>query len=142
MSNEYEPAITLAYWRSLPISGKLYLEYPVEKLGYVGSKRRIDGVVVIGRNGDKAGHPGKSAPALNDLKGKSVLLIQTKRRKLGMGLAGQAIVTKKLFEHKKLKVEASVALCLKDDPDISLMLEALGCTTYVYPTSWGKASRK
>ena len=33
MSNPVEPGITLAYWQSLSATGKLYLEFPLEKLG-------------------------------------------------------------------------------------------------------------
>lgn len=141
MSNPVEPGITLAYWQSLSATGKLYLEFPLAKLGYVGSKRRVDGVIVLGKSGDKIPHSGKDAPSLKVLRNSSVILIQTKRKKLGMGLAGQAIISRKLFESAKIDVQRSVALCHANDPEIGTVLRELGCEVFVYKPEWAKVSR-
>ena len=125
MSNPYEPEMTKAYWESRPENGTLYLEYPIHG-------RRIDGLVVLDDgNTSKAAKSGKGAPKLTELAGKRLILIQTKRNKLGMGVAGQTIISKTLLEQAGVEVVAAVAICLEIDEKILGALKEHDCEAVV-----------
>ena len=124
MSNPYEPLMTKAYWAKRPEKGTLYLEYPI-------CGRRIDGLVVLDRSSSKEAVSAKRAPKPEDLSGKQVIVLQTKRNKLGMGVAGQTIISKTLLEQAGVEVVAAVAICLKIDERILEALRKHGCDAVV-----------
>ena len=125
MSNQYEPKMTKAYWAKRREKGTLYLEYPI-------CGRRIDGLIVLDDgNTSKEPKSAKHAPKLDELRGKQVIVLQTKRKKLGMGVAGQAIVSRALLILKGIHVRESVALCLEIDPTILPVLKLYGCNAAV-----------
>ena len=124
MSNQYEPGMTKAYWAKRPEKGTLYLEYPI-------CGRRIDGLVVLDRSSSKEAVSAKRAPKPEDLSGKQVIVLQTKRNKLGMGVAGQTIISKTLLEQAGVEVVAAVAICLKIDEKILGALKEHGCDAVV-----------
>ena len=125
MSNQYEPKMTTAYWAMRKENGTFYLEYPIYG-------RRIDGLVVL-NDGNKSKEPksAKHAPKLAELCGKQVIVLQTKRNKLGMGVAGQTIISKTLLEQAGVKVVAALAICLKMDERILGALKEHGCDAVV-----------
>ncbi len=120
MSNQYEPKMTKAYWAKRPENGVLYLEYPIHG-------RRIDGLIVIDESSSVKRIETKNPPKLADLAGKRVIVLQTKRNKLGMGVAGQTIISKTLLEQAGVDVIAAVAICLKIDEQILKALRKHGC---------------
>jgi len=124
MSNQYEPRMTKAYWAGRPEKGTLYLEYPI-------CGRRIDGLVVLDGNSSKEAVSAKRAPKLAELRGKQVIVLQTKRNKLGMGVAGQTIISKTLLEQAGVEVVAAVAICLEIDEKILGALKEHGCKAVV-----------
>ena len=124
MSNQYEPVMTKAYWAKRPEKGTLYLEFPI-------CGRRIDGLVVLDGSNSKEALSAKRAPKLAELSGKQVIVLQTKRNKLGMGVAGQTIISKTLLEQSGVKVVAAVAICLKMDEKILGALRKHGCEAEV-----------
>lgn len=124
MSNQYEPVMTKAYWAKRPEKGTLYLEYPI-------CGRRIDGLVVLDGSSSKEAVSAKRAPKPEDLSGKQVIVLQTKRNKLGMGVAGQTIISKTLLEQEGVKVVAAVAICLKMDEKIHGALREHDCDAVV-----------
>jgi hypothetical protein len=124
MSNQYEPVMTKAYWAKRPEKGTLYLEFPI-------CGRRIDGLVVLDGSSSKEALSAKRAPKLAELSGKQVIVLQTKRNKLGMGVAGQTIISKTLLEQSGVKVVAAVAICLKMDEKILGALRKHGCEAEV-----------
>ncbi len=124
MSNQYEPVMTVAYWGRREENGTLYLEYPIYG-------RRIDGLVVLDGNSSKKAVSAKRAPKLAELTGKQVIVLQTKRNKLGMGVAGQTIISKTLLEQEGVKVVAAVAICLEMDEKILGALKEHGCEAVV-----------
>lgn len=121
MSNQYEPVMTKAYWAKRPEKGTLYLEFPI-------CGRRIDGLVVLDGSSSKEASK-KKPPTLAQLKkGEAkVIVLQTKRNKLGMGVAGQTIISRTLLEQEGVKVVAAVAICLKMDEKILGALRKHGC---------------
>jgi len=124
MSNPYEPEMTKAHWAKRPEKGTLYLEYPI-------CGRRIDGLVVLDGSSSKEAVSAKRAPKPEDLSGKQVIVLQTKRNKLGMGVAGQTIISKTLLEQAGVTVVAAVAICLKMDEKIREALRQHGCEAEV-----------
>ena len=124
MSNQYEPVMTKAYWAKRPEKGTLYLEFPI-------CGRRIDGLVVLDGSSSKEALSAKRAPKLAELSGKQVIVLQTKRNKRGMGVAGQTIISKTLLEQSGVKVVAAVAICLKMDEKILGALRKHGCEAAV-----------
>ena len=125
MSNQYEPGMTKAHWAKREDNGTLYLEYPIYG-------RRIDGLVVLDGSSSKEASKEKP-PTLAQLKKEEakVIVLQTKRNKLGMGVAGQTIISKTLLEQAGVKVVAAVAICLEMDEKILGALEAHGCDAVV-----------
>jgi hypothetical protein len=124
MSNQYEPGMTKAHWAKRPEDGTLYLEYPI-------CGRRIDGLVVLDGSPSKEAISAKRAPKLAELSGKKVIVLQTKRNKLGMGVAGQTIISRTLLEQAGVEVVAAVAICLKIDEKILEALRKHGCAAVV-----------
>ena len=124
MSNQYEPVMTKAHWAKRPEKGTLYLEYPI-------CGRRIDGLVVLDGSNSKEAVSAKRAPKLADLSGKQVIVPQTKRNKLGMGVAGQTIISKTLLEQQGVNVVDAVAICLEMDEKILGALKKHGCDAVV-----------
>ena len=120
MSNQYEPVMTKADWAKRPEKGTLYLEFPI-------CGRRIDGLVVLDGSNSKEAVSAKRAPKLAELSGKQVIVLQTKRNKLGMGVAGQTMISKTLLEQAGVTVVAAVAICLKMDEKIREALRKHGC---------------
>jgi len=116
--------MTKAYWAKREENGTLYLEYPI-------FGRRIDGLAVLDGNSSKIAVSGKRAPKPEELSGKQVIVLQTKRNKLGMGVAGQTIISKTLLEQAGVKVVAAVAICLEMDEKILGALEKHGCYAVV-----------
>ena len=117
--------MTVAYWAKCPEKGTLYLEYPI-------CGRRIDGLVVLNDgNNSKEPKSAKHAPKLAELCGKQVIVLQTKRNKLGMGVAGQTMISKTLLEQEGVEVVAAVAICLKIDEKILGALKEHDCDAVV-----------
>lgn len=107
--------MTRWYWRTVnQRQGLLIEEFPaVKRDGSAGkNKRHIDGVIVLGEKAERRG-PRKGDREL--VKGKRVIVIQSKARRLGMGLIGQVVVSRELLKELKAKVVKSVGVCREDD---------------------------
>ena len=117
--------MTVAYWAKRREKGTLYLEYPI-------CGRRIDGLVVLDGSSSKEASKEKS-PTLAQLKKDQakVVVLQTKRNKLGMGVAGQTIISKTLLEQAGVTVVAAVAICLEIDEKILGVLKENDCDAVV-----------
>jgi hypothetical protein len=56
-----------------------------------------------------------SKPSEVSIKGRDIIVLQTKANRLGMNLMGQAIVSKKLMEKFEPKSIRSIAICSEGD---------------------------
>ena len=83
--------------------------------------------MVLDGSNSKEAVSAKRAPKLAELSGKQVIVLQTKRNKLGMGVAGQTIISKTLLKQAGVTVVAAVAICLKMDEKIREALRKHGC---------------
>lgn len=125
MSNPYEPEMTKAHWAKRREKGTLYLEFPI-------CGRRIDGLVVLDGSRSKAASKEKPPTLAQLKKGEAkVIVLQTKRNKLGMGVAGQTIISKTLLEQAGVQVVDAVAICLEIDEKILGALKEHGCDAAV-----------
>lgn len=68
-----------------------------------------------------------------DIKGKDVIVIQTKANRLGMYLLGQAFFSKQLIEKLEPRSVRSVAICGKNDDVISELAASHGVEVVVIP---------
>jgi hypothetical protein len=96
--SKHETPMTRWYWRTVNQRlGLLIEEFPaVKRDGSAGkNKRHIDGVIVLGEKAERRG-PRKGDREL--VKGKRVIVIKSKARRLGMGLIGQVVVSRELLD--------------------------------------------
>ena len=131
--SKHETPMTRWYWRTVNNrQGLLIEEFPaVKRDGSAGkNKRHIDGVIVLGEKPDRRG-PRKGDREL--VKGKRVIVIQSKARRLGMGLIGQVVVSRELLKDLKAKVVKSVGVCREDDKVLHAVLDRFKkCEAIVY----------
>ena len=95
------------YWES--IGGLLIEEFVAVKGTKDQGIRPVDGVIVLGE--EKRIHDSNSY----DISGKDVIVIQTKKERIGMYLLGQAYFSKFLIERHNPKSVKSVAICGRND---------------------------
>ena len=131
--SKHETPMTRWYWRTVnKRQGLLIEEFPaVKRDGTTGkNKRHIDGVIVLGEKAERRG-PRKGDREL--VKGKRVIVIQSKARRLGMGLIGQVVVSRELLKDLKAKVVKSVGVCRQDDQLLHKVLRRFKkCEAVVY----------
>ena len=112
--------MTRWYWREILKQGTLIEEYVAVERAEDGSNgsRFMDGLVIMDG-------PFKiSDDVTRDIAGKDVVVIQSKNKRLGMYLMGQALFSRELILKKKPKSVRSVAVCRKDDKIMRELLEA------------------
>ncbi len=91
------------------------------------AQRLLDGVIILGEQHVIA----KSRDV--EIKGKDIVVIQSKANRLGMYLIGQAIISARLmarFEPRSLK---SVAICTEGDAVLEMLLPEYGIELVVMP---------
>ena len=98
---------TKLYWES--VGGLLIEEFMSVKGNKEQGKRPVDGLIVLGEKTEI--HKGNTY----DISGKDVIVIQTKRGRIGMYLLGQAYFSRFLIEKHKPKSVKSVAICGRND---------------------------
>jgi hypothetical protein len=131
--SKHETPMTRWYWRTVnKRQGLLIEEFAALKgdkeKGH--SKRHIDGVILLDEPAKRRG-PRKDDRAL--VKGKRVIVIQSKNRRLGMGLKGQVVVSHKLLEDLGADVLKSVGVCKEDDKILHRVLRRFeGCEAIVH----------
>ena len=125
--------MTRWYWRTVNgRQGLLIEEFPaVKRDGARGkNKRHIDGVIVLGQKAERRG-PRKGDREL--VRGKRVIVIQSKARRLGMSLIGQVVVSSKLLEVLGADVIQSVGVCKEDDKVLHEVLKTFDkCGAIIY----------
>lgn len=105
--SKHETPLTLRYWEQ--VGGTLIEEFTAVKSSPTTGKRLMDAVIVL--DGEKR----RARPGEIDLKGKDIIVAQTKAKRLGMYLMGQALFSKHLMEKFEPASIRSVAICVKGD---------------------------
>ena len=122
--SKHETPLTRRYWDE--VGGTLVEEFPAVLRGSGNAQRLIDGVIILGE-------PKKTAkPTEISIKGKHIIVLQTKANRLGMNLMGQAIVSKKLMEKFEPKSIRSIAICSEGDSVLEQYLAEYGIELVVY----------
>ena len=110
--SKHETEMTRWYAKTLYPKGFLMEEYLALKQGKKNGKRLMDGVIVFRKLFVKR----------KLIKGERVVVIQSKNRRLGMGLIGQVIVSRDLVARFGVKVMRSVGVCTEMDSEMLRML--------------------
>jgi hypothetical protein len=105
--SKHETWRTRKYWQS--VGGLLIEEFIAVKGTKEQGVRLVDGLIVLGE--ETKIYEGNTY----DITGKDVIVIQTKKQRIGMYLLGQAYFSKLLIEKHNPKSVKSVAICGKND---------------------------
>ena len=127
-----ETPLTRKYWQS--IGGTLIEEFPAVTRGDSNSRRLLDGVVILGGENRIA----KASEV--DIRGKDIVVIQTKVNRLGMYLMGQAFFSRELMKTFKPKSIKTVAICGKDDTVMRDLCKEFDIEVVVYDVKKGDIS--
>jgi hypothetical protein len=122
--SKHETPLTRRYWNE--VGGTLVEEFPAVLRGSGNAQRLIDGVIIVGEA------KRISRPSEVTIKGKDIIVLQTKANRLGMNLMGQAIVSKKLMEKFEPKSIRSIAICSEGDSALEQFLDEYGIELVVY----------
>jgi hypothetical protein len=113
--SKLETPMTRWYWRQ--VGGTLCEEYLAVPRAAACGPRRLDAVIIPnGRNEIVHWRD------LN-LEGLDVIVVQTKAKRLGMLLMGQALFSAELVRRHRVRSVKSVALCTADDVVLRPLLE-------------------
>jgi hypothetical protein len=122
--SKHETPLTRRYWDE--VGGTLVEEFPAVLRGPGNAQRLIDGVIILGELKRIA------KPSEVSIKGKDIIVLQTKANRLGMNLMGQAIVSKKLMEKFEPKSIHCIAICSEGDSVLEQYLAVYGIELVVY----------
>ena len=113
--------------------GFLMEEYLALPQGKTNGKRLMDGVIVFRK-------PFVKRKLFKD---ERVVVIQSKNRRLGMGLIGQVIISRDLIERLGVKVKKSIGVCTEIDTVMHKMLRKHPkCWAVVYKSSAKKPAAR
>lgn len=122
--SKYETPLTRRYWEQ--VGGTLVEEFPAVLRGTGNAQRLLDGLII-------QGEPKVIAKATEvTIKGKNIIVLQTKANRLGMNLMGQAIISKKLMERFEPNSIRSVAICTEGDLVLEPLLKDYGIELVIY----------
>ena len=122
-----ETPLTRWYWNT--IGGTLIEEFPAVRAGPENGPRLLDGVIILG------GPFEMRLPDSVELKGKDIVVVQTKASRLGMYLLGQAVFSRRLMEPFKPSSIRSVALCTNGDAVLEPLAKEYGIEVVVIPAA-------
>jgi len=131
--SKHETKMTRWYAEQRYPKGYLIEEFMALEAGPKNGRRLIDGVIIFTKPYEKR--------ELN--KGERVVVIQSKNRRLGMGLIGQIIVSRDLVERSGANVLKSVGVCTEIDTVMHKMLRKHPkCRAVVYKRSAKKLAAR
>ena len=103
--SKHETKMTRWYARTHYPRGYLIEEFLALKEGKKNGRRLMDGVIIFKKPFEKR----------KLVKGERVVVIQSKNRRLGMGLIGQVVVSRDLMQDLGVRVLKSVGVCRGND---------------------------
>ncbi len=119
---------TRQYWKQIG-DGLLieeFLAIPSSRVKEVG-KRLIDGVIVLGEK------PRIQTGGNFNLKGRDIIVVQTKKTRLGMYLMGQAYFSREIMKRFEPNSIRTVAICGKKDLEMEKICEEHDIEVVVIP---------
>ncbi|MEX2515818.1 MAG: hypothetical protein WD572_02740 [Gammaproteobacteria bacterium] len=128
--SKWETPLTRRYWQE--IGGTLIEEFPAVRHGDGNAQRLLDGVIIMGGPFER-----RNAGSV-DIEGKDIVVVQTKAKRLGMYLIGQAVFSALLMERLRPRSIHSVAICTKGDSVLEPLAEEHGIEVVVYENNLGQ----
>lgn len=125
--SKLETPLTRRYWEET--GGSLIEEFLAVPGRTDRGKRLLDGFIIPGEAFER-----KSARAV-DLKGKNIIVVQTKVGRLGMSLLGQALFSARLMERFRPVSIRLVAICTKGDAVLEPLAKEYGIEVVIYPAA-------
>lgn len=123
--SKHESWRTRHYWKQ--VGGLLIEEFPAVRRRKEHSNREIDGVIILGG-------PNEIKYRVDyDLEGKDIICIQTKAKRIGMYLMGQAFFSIELLKRYNPRSIKSVAICSKADSVLEPICKKYGIEVVVIP---------
>jgi hypothetical protein len=114
--SKLETPMTRWYWSQ--VGGTLIEEFVAVKAGGDRGRRVLDAVIIKDAPFERVSQGAVS------LKGKDIIVVQTKAMRLGMYLMGQALFSARLMERFGPRSIESIALCSRDDAELRPLFEA------------------
>ena len=125
-----ETPLTRRYWKS--VGGTLMEEFRAVKWTDDQGYRDLDGVIILG---EPTRILKRSEHRKQNLEGKDLIVVQTKTRRLGMAVLGQALFSRELMRAFNPRTVMSVAICGRDDAALRPLAEKYGIEVVVYGKS-------
>ena len=113
--SKHETPMTRRYWQE--VGGTLIEEFVAVEGTAMCGRRVLDGVII------KDGTFQVAHQTEVSLKGKDIIVVQTKASRLGMYLMGQAFFSAQLLQRFQPRSVVSVALCSEDDAVLRPLFE-------------------
>lgn len=124
--SKLETPLTRWYWKQ--VGGLLIEEFPIVLKSATNGARYLDGLIILNELSEVR------VRELYDIKGRDVVVVQSKARRLNLPLMGQAIFSLQLVRALSPRSAQSVAVCMKDDSVLRPLLESHeGCSVKVAP---------
>ncbi|MBT7608229.1 MAG: hypothetical protein HN576_00640 [Bacteriovoracaceae bacterium] len=121
--SRHETWRTKEYFKKFPKDSILLEEFMAVRRSKDNGQRLIDGLIVL--------KPSKKDP--KNIKGKDVVVIQTKAKRLGMYLLGQAFFSTMLIKKFKPKSVRTIAICAKSDVVMEKLAKQKGIEVVIIP---------
>lgn len=130
--SKHESPMTRWYWRQ--VGGTLIEEFCAVPRSDTCGTRVLDAVII------KGGRRIRARQSDVEIKGKDIIVVQTKARRLGMYLMGQVFFSTQLMKRFKPRSIEAVALVARDDGVLRPLLEQYkGMRVVVCPRSNGRS---
>jgi hypothetical protein len=127
--SQIETPMTRRYWAR--VGGTLLEEFLVVPSGRGVGRRLVDALIIVGGE-----HRIASRAEGISLDGHDLIVVQTKARRLGMYLLGQALFSRLLIEDRFApRSVRAVALCAADDATLRPLAERFGIEVIVDDSS-------
>lgn len=122
--SKLERPLTRWFWEQS--GGLLIEEFQLVKRGPGNAPRYADGLIVLGE-------PDQISPERDfDIRGRDVIVVQSKAKRLGMYLMGQTLFSLELVRRMEPSSARAVAVCTADDFVLRELLENQdGCSVEV-----------
>ena len=123
--SKHETPLTRRYWEE--VGGTLLEEFPAVRKRQDRGKRLLDAVIL-------PDGPNFTAKAKDvEITDQNIVIVQTKAKRLGMYLLGQALFSIHLMEPFLPRSIQSVAICTKGDAVLEPLAQKYGIKVVIYP---------
>jgi hypothetical protein len=126
--SKHETPLTLRYWSE--VGGTLVEEFLVVPASGTCAKRLLDGLILPNGPNERV-----SSNEV-EIAGQDVIVVQTKAKRLGMYLLGQAVFSAELIKRHNPKSVRTVAICTEGDSALEPLARDYGVEIVVYPAEY------